>query len=190
MKTMATTTTIFMAATSSLFFHGRCWAFTILSRPRIFHSIAEDIYDDAVSFVSNTKTLSSVAVPPAPLSFLPHGRYALDIHCGDGDTTAMLRRSCPNLHVVGIEKDPILWRQARLRYPNLFFYYGNVLHMDVFSNSADVIQVPFKDFRPESRLLIHKLGSMLTKDGEIRIVDHDTMKIILRFHKSDILDDD
>ena len=172
----------------SFFFYQSSTSFVITSRPRPISFLPPD--EDMMTTTTTTMAFLSGSIGQQRSSSssptFPDGRYALDINCGTGDTTAMLHRSCPNLRVIGIEKNANMWRIAMKRYPSLFFYYGNILHMDFFVNNVDVIQIPFKNFHPDSHEMIHKLKRMLSYNGEIRIIDQDTMKIILRFTKSDI----
>jgi trans-aconitate 2-methyltransferase len=73
----------------------------------------------ADTFAAPTRTLLS-ELPPDGY------RYVVDMGCGPGFTTALLREAIPHSFTTGIDESPAMVAEARDRVPDAFFTVGDV----------------------------------------------------------------
>jgi SAM-dependent methyltransferase len=59
-------------------------------------------------------------LPPGP------NRYVVDLGCGPGHTTALLREAFPHGFATGIDASNAMIAEARTRVPDAFFFVGDV----------------------------------------------------------------
>ena len=124
--------------------------------------------------LDDTPTIYPPNQKSTPISF--PAQYALDVGCGIGDSTSILRYLLPeDFNVVGIDNDPRMIMKARQRH-----HYNDILFME-----ADALKTPFSDetfdiiqikntmlYIYNHDHLIHELFRILKRDGCIMVIDY------------------
>lgn len=105
-------------------------------------------------------------------------RRILDLGCGTGSTTLMLKRSFPEAEVVGVDLSPYMLAVAEQKAEaaglTVRFCHGNAEHLGFPSASFDLITAAllFHETPPDvSRTILRESYRLLTVGGEVLALD-------------------
>lgn len=133
------------------------------------------LYDDLVRVTMRDELLKERLVEQARLE---EARDVLDLGCGTGTLTTMIKRAAPNAHVTGVDIDPRVLELARKNVAKA--------GVDVRLVAASVTDLPFEDHtfdRVLSSLVLHHLDTdekraalagalrVLRPGGELHVLD-------------------
>ena len=95
----------------------------------------------------------------------------LDLGCGPGNSTAVLRKYFPAAELIGVDNSPAMIEQAKQDYPDLSFRLFDA--NDSFHNLGPQWDVIFSNaclqWVPDHQTLLVKLLDALTDDGELAV---------------------
>lgn len=98
-------------------------------------------------------------------------RRVLDLGCGPGNSTAVLKKYFPEAELLGVDNSPAMLDRARQDYPELSFKLFDANDsFEVFGSGWDVIYSnACLQWVPDHRSLLLKLLDALTDDGELAV---------------------
>ena len=95
----------------------------------------------------------------------------LDLGCGPGNSTAVLRKYFPAAELIGVDNSSAMIEQAKQDYPDLSFRLFDA--NDSFHNLGPQWDVIFSNaclqWVPDHQTLLVKLLDALTDDGELAV---------------------
>lgn len=100
----------------------------------------------------------------------PHARNILDICCGTGDLTVILKKTFPNSNVYGIDANKNMLEIAKQKYPHIKFILSDVSKIPFDDNYFDIITVSLATrnlFYNQEKFnkVIKEIIRVLKKDG-------------------------
>ena len=109
---------------------------------------------------------------PTYITTTKNPKYALDVYCGDGDSThALYQRLSPEWNVLGVDPNPAKIAMAKERHPTLLF---SSVSLDTFrSASFDRIQVHTGRmlFLSKKKQFAREMTRLLKPGGRLEIFD-------------------
>lgn len=133
------------------------------------------IYDPVVRWTTREATFKSRLVEQADIRA---GHRVLDLGCGTGTLTMMLKRRQPTAAIVGLDGDPevleLAARKARAAGVEVALDRGTVDHLPYSSGSFDrvVSSLVFHHLsRDKKRAALHELFRVLRPGGQLHIAD-------------------
>lgn len=98
-------------------------------------------------------------------------RTILDIGCGPGNSTAVLRERFPNAKIIGIDNAPDMIAKAQETYPDMTFLC--VSADEYIATTDEVFDVVFSNacmqWLPDHKALLPKWMGLLNKDGVLAV---------------------
>ncbi len=120
---------------------------------------------------------------------LPNPRTLVDLGCGPGNSTQVLRQRWPQAHLLGIDKSPEMIAAARSKYPDQEWLLGDVSKWKaekpvdlVFSNAAF-------QWVPNHQHLITHLFAQVTDGGALAFQIPSNRYAEVRLHLHEIAED-
>lgn len=107
-----------------------------------------------------------------------HPRRILDLGCGTGSTTIMLKQAFPDAEVIGLDLSPYMLvmaeHKAKTAGLEIKWRHGNAEHTEFPSASFDVVTASllFHETPPAASIdILHESFRLLTVGGEVLILD-------------------
>ena len=109
--------------------------------------------------------------------YVKEGSRVLDVGCGNGRLYAFLNKK--NISYIGIDQNPYLIEQARIRYPEATFITGNILSLntvpgiagqkfDAIFSIAVLCHIPSRLLQ---RHVVGMMGSLLSRTGSVFLLN-------------------
>ncbi len=136
----------------------------------MFDSIAReyDFLNNLISFFTH-KFIKKEAI--AKLDIVSNSSI-LDLCCGSGDMSGIIKNICPNCKVTGVDFSLNMLKIAKDKYKNIDFQYGNAVNLQFKDNEFDNVVMAFGLRNiPDKTAALNEIYRVLKPGGSFMHID-------------------